>query len=445
MGDEISGVSKVKYDCNKWGEFLEKAKRRRGVKKTSEYEEYKKKLKKDMKNYADTRKEELNRAWEYYNYAITMKFFNKNYITLNDKHIKDLLSKCKIMVITANKIERTVLHHKIIENGSNIMTRILCESTAYYIFRWGKYWVAHIHQSQTGAGKDMGTSATISDALKFFTPNVIISLGVAFGIDHEAQNIGDVLVSKRLFPYSENKRDEDEIKPDRTQDKTIDDWLHVRLENAIGFLEGVTYGGILSGGSVMSSFEEKDRVCLGYTKPDYIIGGEMEGNAVFQYTKKLGIPGVVIKGICDWGVAKNDIYSDNPIREEKLKDSLQAFAMEQVVEKCNLLFNDKELFSTPKNIDTNKLNNKYYFCLVLLLVCQVLMIGNGLYELLFNYTNGDNEYIDFFYKMGSILELPIVWLAIPIVLLLIFVFIFIDKLRHNLIWWGYKFKKYWWK
>lgn len=75
----------------------------------------------------------------------------------------------------------------------------------------------------------MGSNATINEALKHFTPNVIISLGIAFGIDYTTQNIGDVIVSRRILPYNENKRDEDKIKPDRSQDKTIDDWLHVRL------------------------------------------------------------------------------------------------------------------------------------------------------------------------------------------------------------------------
>lgn len=259
------------------------------------------------------------------------------------------------------------------------MTRILCETTAYYIFKWGKYWIAHIHQSQTGAWKDMGTNFTMGDALKLFTPNVIISLGIAFGIDYNTQNIGDVLVSRRLFPYSENKRDEDYVKPDRTQDKTIDDWLHVRLENAIGFLDGVTYGDILSGGSVMFSFKEKDRICLGYTKADYIIGGEMEGNAVFQYAKKVDIPGVVIKGICDWGVAKNGIFPDDPEREDLFKDSLQAFAMRKAVKKCKALFNDKEIFLSPQNVALKKLREKYLFCKCGLIASQLVMIINGLY------------------------------------------------------------------
>ena len=440
-------IKNGKYNKDKWSDFLDKAEERRNPEsKNTKYEKYKNKFIEYMREYAHIREKELDLCLSYYKEAITTTFFDNHYITLNDKYIRHILSSCKIMIITANPIERAVLHHKVVDDGSVIMTRVLCETTAYYVFKLGKYWVAHIHQSQTGASKDMGTNFTISDALKLFTPNVIIALGIAFGIDYKTQNIGDVLVSRRLFPYSENKRDEDYVKPDRTQDKTIDDWLHVRLENAIGFLDGVTYGDILSGGSVMSSCEEKDRVCLGYTKADFIIGGEMEGNAVFQYSKRVGIPGVVIKGICDWGVVKNGIYEGNQDKEEKLKDSLQAYAMMQTVEKCEPLFNDKELFSSPRNINISKLNTKYHTCLCVLLVSQLLMIINGMYRLSLY-----SDYINFKYiyllfdEIDFVLNRPITWLIIPIILFLKTFIALIIKLKHKTIWRIYVFFKRHWR
>lgn len=73
--------------------------------------------------------------------------------------------------------------------------------------------MAHVHQNETGSYKDMGSNLTIAEALKHFTPNVIISLGIAFGIDYNSQELGDVIVSRRVFPYSENKRDKDKVKP----------------------------------------------------------------------------------------------------------------------------------------------------------------------------------------------------------------------------------------
>lgn len=423
------GVGKGKYNRQKWKSFLDEAGKR--TENEKDYKNYEDSFLAFMREYEEKKKDDLEASLKYYKDATTTDFFNSHYISLNEKHIKFALARCKVMIITANPIEKAVLHHKIVDYGSIIMTRILCETTAYYIFKWGKYWVAHIHQSQTGAWKDMGTNFTIGDALKLFTPNVIISLGIAFGIDYNTQNIGDVLVSRRLFPYSENKRDEDYVKPDRTQDKTIDDWLHVRLENAIGFLDGVTYGDILSGGSVMSSFKEKDRICLGYTKADYIIGGEMEGNAVFQYAKKVDIPGVVIKGICDWGVAKNGIFPNDPEREDLFKDSLQAFAMKKAVKKCKALFNDKEIFSTPKNITLKKLREKYFFCKWGLIVSQLIMVTNGIYILWCRWNYRIGKSID---VRDEFFDNPMVWLALPLIFMMTFLLKILIDAIPKLLW-----------
>ena len=412
---EESNRGRSKFDKGDWADFLESAKDRRS-KKDDTYESYKNKFRRYIKTvYENNSKNNsiLTESWNYYQDAIDINF-SRNYMKIKDKSIKYILPRCKIMLITANPIEKAVLHHKVVDNKTIIMVRSICSTTAFYVFKLGEYWVAHIHQSETGAEKDLGTSNAINEALKYFTPNVIISLGVAFGINYRIQHIGNVLVSRRLFPYSDNKRDEDDIKPDRTQDKTIDNWLHVRLENAIGFMDGVTYGDILSGGSVMSSCEEKDRVCLGYTKEDFIIGGEMEGNAVFQCTKRMGIPGVVIKGICDYGIVKNGIYVNEPDKEKKLKESLQAYAMMQAIQKCEPLFNDKTLFASPKNIDIVKVIGRYNICKILLALSLLLIATYGICGLSVE-LNRENNFITSLYDL---LKFPYCWLAFLIGILL---------------------------
>ena len=344
-----------KYTVKKWGLYLDEAENRIY---SPNYETYKEEFIDNMKCYRNAHSEELNKCLSCYREAISPQFFSAHYVLLNEKRIKRVLSRCKVMVLTANPIEKAVFHYMIVKQTHEKIRRIICGNTVFFILKWGKYWVAHVQQAEIGAHRDLGSSATIYEALKYFSPNVIISLGVAFGIDYRTQNIGDVIVSRRILPYSENKRDEDKVKPDRSQDKTIDKWLHIRLMTANGFLDSVTYGDILTGGSVLSSFREKDSICSGYTKTDFIVGGEMEGNALFQYANADGIPGVVIKGICDWGVAKNDIFPNDPLQEEEFKDSLQALAMVRAVEKSTLLFLDPELFSEPKNINVTYLKKE---------------------------------------------------------------------------------------
>lgn len=335
-----------------------------------------------IKNFAEEKPDgdlnkELKTAYKSYENGKSIKFFETNIKCLQENKLK-LLKRCKILIVTANPIEKATLHSLMAErNPKRKILRFICDTNVYYVFKWGKYWVAHVHQHQTGANKDFGAVNTVFETLKYVHPNVILSLGVAFGIDYKKQKIGDVLVSKYIFPYSENKRDREEVKPDRMQDKRIDYWLDVRLANATGFLDennGVYYGGMLSGGSVVSSATEKDRVCTAYSGSDCIIGGEMEGSGLFQVSYFTGIPCVVIKGICDWGVAKNDIYPTDSDKENKLKDSLQAYAMMQVIEKCEPLFSDKTLFATSKNkvFEREKKKNKLLsIASIVTLICML--------------------------------------------------------------------------
>lgn len=369
----MNNNEKQGYSKEDWIYFLDKASSR--IENNHSYKDYEKYLRDTVQKFAMEYSDDLERSLEEYREAVSPRFAADHYRDVpNYKVLEQYITDCKIMVLTANPVEKAIFHYKMCEESNNHIWRFIGEKAAFYFLNWGKYHVIHVHQTETGAYKNLGTDAAIYEALKYCIPNVIISLGIAFGIDCEKQHIGDVIVSRRILPYSENKRDEEKVKPDRSQDKMIDDWLHVRLANAHGFLDNVTYGDILSGGSVMSSFREKDKICSGYSKADFIIGGEMEGDAVLKYSKYEGIPGVVIKGICDWGVAKNNIYPHEPEMEEELKVKLQAYAMANAIEKCSPLMNDSGLFSRPKNSGVNDwLDNhrKIIRISMFLLACEI--------------------------------------------------------------------------
>ena len=320
----------------------------------------------------------------------------------DETDLRKELKGCKVLIVTANDIERNILHYRITgDRKDQKITRIIHGNVAYFIFKWGAYKVVHVHQHQMGSNRDLGMRKTLEEVFSFFKPNVVFSMGVAFGIDPTTQNIGDVLVSHKVFPYSENKVRDDIIIPDRSQDKEIDNWLDVRFANTAGFLEGVTYGSILSGGSVLSSNEDKMRICRAYSKQDFVIGGEMEGCALFQLCAGYDIPCAVIKGICDWGSRKNGIYCDDSVtvkkdghptseedkKEAHLKTCAQAFAMTQVLEKCDVLFRDPTLFSHPKTraVDTERKISDWLvrlsaFTCILMLIYEIYVPDGPVFE-----------------------------------------------------------------
>lgn len=369
-----TGVENGKYQKCHWEDFLKESherieKQKRFVNREGEfdgvdenvmisktpYRDYDNQVINFMRTYEKEHRKALSDAYLLYEESKSERFFENWFQFMDESKMKRNFKRCKILIVTANPIEKAMLHSCICQkNPQQKIIRFICDSNVYYVFKWNQYWVTHVHQHHTGANKDLGMNATINEALKHIKPNVIFSLGVAYGIDYKTQNIGDVLVSRQIFPYAENKRDGEVIKPDRWQDKAIDNWLDVRLSNANGFIDEITYGGVLSGGSVMSSSTEKDKVCTAYVENDFVIGGEMEGSGLFQTAHFTDIPCAVIKGICDWGVAKNDIFGkeklgNGKLKEEWFKDSLQAYAMSLVVEKCEPLFRDRTLFNSTKN------------------------------------------------------------------------------------------------
>lgn len=388
-----------KYDVSKWGEYLERIQPE--VYDSKKEEEY---VRRNMQLFhkagsskygtcktEDIRQNPLDHLFDYLQTKNLVAVADDMYILKDETELKKELKGCKVLIVTANENERDILHYRIArECKEPKITRIIYRNVAYFIFHWGAYKVAHVHQHEMGSDRNGGMRRTLEEVFSIFRPNVVFSMGVAFGIDPTTQNIGDVLVSHKVFPYSENKVRDNIILPDRSQDKVIDSWLDVRFVNTTGFLEGVTYGSILSGGSVLSSDEDKARICRAYSKQDFVVGGEMEGSALFQLCASYDIPCAVIKGICDWGSRKNGIYSDDfdAVKEDKerisearkkeahLKTCAQAFAMTQVFEKCDVLFQDPTLFSHPKTraVDAERKTSNTLMCISIATSSLILLI-----------------------------------------------------------------------
>ena len=108
----------------------------------------------------------------------------------------------------------------------------------------------------------------------------------------------------------------------------------------------------------------------------------MEGSALFAEANFKRIPGVVIKGICDWGAVKNETEkkvmnerdkkdakgtvagerfrsegsecenkknTDGELPNSVTKHGMQAYAMKKAIEQCSRLLDNPYLFDKPKN------------------------------------------------------------------------------------------------
>lgn len=289
------------------------------------------------------------------------------------RNIYDILGYRTVLVLTANSVEQNILTRKLYDEqcagavNKVQLSEISIKGFVYQFANVGNVRIVHLHTKRTSSYPDGGSADAVIKALKWFHPELVVSLGVAFGIDSEKQNIGDVLLSSAIIPYDIFNKDTDGMiklrNRDimythdalnawdvliRTPDFSLDENRYSLIRRELEFKWH--YGALLSGGSVLSN-EKKKRALLKAAEDcgeENVIGGEMEGVGVYSECKKADIPCIVIKGICDWGAEKNSwetiINFVNKQQQgnsprpgtcpsnEDVKNCVQAYAMDHATE-----------------------------------------------------------------------------------------------------------------
>lgn len=146
----------------------------------------------------------------------------------------------------------------------------------------------------------------------------ILQLGMAFGIERQRQQLGDVLVSTSLIPYDNRwvkpgpggggayVVDYSQATREPARQPLID--LFLREQSRGGHPFGIHVGAILSGAARISSGRFRDELREGVPAgEDPISGGEMEGVGLLAASMTADDPiWCVIKGICDFADEKRD-------------------------------------------------------------------------------------------------------------------------------------------
>lgn len=157
--------------------------------------------------------------------------------------------------------------------------------------------------SEMGFSGPGGAMLTVADAIRELHPSTVILLGIAFGVDPDKQQIGDVLVSQQILDYSPKRvgtGDEGEvvdtprgnrvpasIRPlTRFRDSRYD-WNEAHIR----------FGPILSGPDLVDNVEHREK--LRKLQPE-AIGGEMEGAGLYAAALRENVDWIVVKAICDW-------------------------------------------------------------------------------------------------------------------------------------------------
>jgi nucleoside phosphorylase len=228
--------------------------------------------------------------------------------------IEDQNIMTTILIATATDLESTKLFAIAKEKGTNPTYKHFKSFSAVnigVIKNCDIYFV----QSQMGSTGSGGSALTINDAIEELKPDIVISLGIAFGSDPEKQKLGDVLVSTTVRCYEPERMGSDKIIP-RGDRMPSSPTLINRCNTAkLTWKKSKVHTGLLLSGEKLVDNPEFKKKLLAL-EPE-AVGGEMEGAGICAACYRKNKPWLIIKGICDWAENKDsknqDLASDNAI------------------------------------------------------------------------------------------------------------------------------------
>ncbi len=229
---------------------------------------------------------------------------------VNDKVLRNVISKVDILLVTITESEKNALL-PLLEpiNGYKNLIRGSVGNLTYLIAKFGRYNAAHI-QSNMGSLQPNSSIQSLLEAVNTVNPKAILMIGIAFGIDKDWQNIGDVLIAESVQNYEFGKIDNGNklYKPNPISASNLlmqrfknlsADW---RFQRGADFVK-VHFGNILSGEKVINDLEFRNSLLAEFPNA---IGGEMEGIGFYSVCSTLNCEYILVKGICDWADGEKD-------------------------------------------------------------------------------------------------------------------------------------------
>ena len=266
------------------------------------------------------------------------------------KKFEELKEKINILLITAADCERDEVNNELtpLQEEEDIL-EYRNDEYEYFIGRFGKYNVVHVKTDEGNLGAN-SSLLTMYKTLSIWTNiKLAIVIGIACGKENGRQEIGDVLVSERVFYYEKCKMLErdNEI----YFDKIIGDYLlkasrklYQIFENNDRWNYELSYkenkkrkvqthkGTIFSGEKIIAS--SKAQEIISKLNPGTGIGFDMEGAGIAYACSNLKFENwIIIKGISDFG------------KDTNIRDNNRKKAIRSVVSFCKYKFEQENIFS----------------------------------------------------------------------------------------------------
>ncbi len=261
-----------------------------------------------------------------------------NYIEISSKDIQHLYNSDIILVVTANELETEFTHKKIKPlSGYEKIIKVYEGDITLYLGLFGNYKIAHVQSSMGSISRD-SSIMTVSTALSRTKARIVIMIGIAFGVNPNSQNFGDVLISESIIPYNPKRIGKETIKRgiEAPSSKILlnrfknikTTWEYILDEDKKAQLIPTR---ILSGEELIDNIEYRNSLIK--LNPESK-GGEMEGAGVYAACDGKA-DWMIVKGICD--------FADGNKGEKKVER--QTIAINSALSACQEIFNSFSAFN----------------------------------------------------------------------------------------------------
>lgn len=259
--------------------------------------------------------------------------------SINGDEFKKHVDKFSIVIVTVTLVEKESLHERIAPlPGQSEILIVQEQFLTYFLCSLGKYAVCHV-ESKMGSIGAGASIMTVQHAIEFIKPEIIIMVGIAFGVDPKEQNIGDVLISEQIIQYETLKYYKNGKVRGRGFKQMANPILLNRFANPIGWTfklseninSQIKPGNLLSGEKLIDNITYRNQLIEVFGPA---IGGEMEGAGLVSVANTFNKPWLVVKGICDFADGKKSVD----------KEGRQKLAANAAVDLCFTILNDAYTF-----------------------------------------------------------------------------------------------------
>lgn len=226
-------------------------------------------------------------------------------------------SQADVLLVTATQLETLAVLGLAKEATGQEHQRRHVESKTFYDL--GRIAGASVWLVQSGMGTagPGGALLTVQKGIAALGPQAVIMVGIAFGVDPRRQQIGDVLVSRQIVLYEQQRLGTSGSALDirvRGDRPSASQWLLDRFESAA--LEwklapegrpAVHFGLLFSGEKLIDHRASRDTLLA--LEPE-AVGGEMEGGGLYVAASDRKVDWIIAKAICDWADGDKHIDKD---------------------------------------------------------------------------------------------------------------------------------------